>query len=101
MHPLLQSQAVLESGTELFKGLNQLGKKLNSGPQSSGRPQSIHHATVRSKVLASELNLVMLIYFYAYRIVIESILLLDIIAIILVNNLMRANYLCLQTVIIA
>ena len=37
-HPFLLSQAILESGTELCKGLSRLDMKLDLRLQSVGRP---------------------------------------------------------------
>ena len=76
--------------------------KLNSELQSVKLLLSILKTTVRSQVLVPELNLAMSVYFYTYVITIKSILLLlIIITIILVNNLISADYLCLKPLIIA
>lgn len=64
MHPVFPSQATLESGTEPFKGLNQLDTELLYH-RTIGRPSSILNATAWSQVLATETNLAISIYFYA------------------------------------
>ena len=47
------------------------------------------NATVKSQVLATRLNLSMLIYFYTYIIIIKSVILIVIFTIILVNTLIN------------
>ena len=81
-------QGVLESGTKLFKGPNQLDMKLDSGLQIVGRHQITLNATATSQVLTLELNLATSIYFYTHIIIVKSIIIfVIIISIILVNNL--------------
>ena len=80
----------LESEHELTKPIG--------GESHIGAAESLNYtllnATVRSQLLASELNLAIWSYFSTYIIIIKIIIVIVIITLILVHNLTRVNYFC-------
>ena len=92
---VLPSQASLESGTDIFKGISQVDTKLNSGLQSVAECWT--QVTSPGPWLETGHVDLSLYWYHCYW----KYFLIVIIIIFLVSNLICGDYLCLQTFVIA